>query len=213
MSMPMICWAARRASSAEPASLMPPALPRPPTGTCALTATGPSLANAAAASSGLRATTPGGIAMPSEARTSLAWYSRSFTLRRRVEGAGQVRVPVRVAVAEPALKVGAVEHEDGQADPEQKHDDQREPAADQHRGHRRNPPALPRLRAYRPPRVAVPVLEPVLRDPAALRVLPWHGLSIASSGVMPCHLGLACRALRMAIRSARMRADRGRRGS
>src|SRR2546428_605607 len=36
MSMPMICWAADRACSGELASLIPPALPRPPTGTCAL---------------------------------------------------------------------------------------------------------------------------------------------------------------------------------
>ena len=78
MSMPMIWPAAARASSAVLASLMPPALPRPPTGTCALTATGPSFSNAATASSGLRATMPGGIAMPSEDITSLAWYSRSF---------------------------------------------------------------------------------------------------------------------------------------
>src|SRR6202158_4529052 len=78
MSMPMICDAACRASSGELASLMPPALPRPPTGTCALTATGPSSRQAAAASSGVRATLPGGMGMPSEARTSLAWYSRSF---------------------------------------------------------------------------------------------------------------------------------------
>src|SRR5256885_17095669 len=78
MSMPMMCAAAFRASSAVFASLMPPALPRPPTGTCALTATGPSLENAATASSGVRATMPGGMGMPSEASTSLAWYSRSF---------------------------------------------------------------------------------------------------------------------------------------
>src|SRR6202171_4309625 len=41
-------------------------------------ATGPSSAQAAAASSGVRATLPGGMGMPSEARPSLAWYSRSF---------------------------------------------------------------------------------------------------------------------------------------
>jgi len=33
---------------------------------------------ASAASSGVFATLPGGMAMPKEARTSLAWYSRSF---------------------------------------------------------------------------------------------------------------------------------------
>src|SRR5579859_4558400 len=84
MSMPMICAAAERASSGVLASLIPPALPRPPTGTCALTATGPSCEHAAAASSGVRATRPGGIAMPSDERTSLAWYSRSFKSRLSV---------------------------------------------------------------------------------------------------------------------------------
>src|SRR5579859_2036456 len=78
MSIPMIWRAASAASSGVFASLMPPALPRPPTGTWAFTATGPISRQAAAASSGVRATFPGGMAMPKEARTSLAWYSRSF---------------------------------------------------------------------------------------------------------------------------------------
>jgi len=43
-----------------------------------LTATGPSSAQAAAASSAVRATLPGGIAMPSDSSTSFAWYSSSF---------------------------------------------------------------------------------------------------------------------------------------
>src|SRR5258706_3250110 len=84
MSIPMICWAAARASSGVLASLIPPALPRPPTGTWALIATGPSSAQAAAASSGVWATRPGGIGMPREARSSLAWYSRSFNSRLSV---------------------------------------------------------------------------------------------------------------------------------
>src|SRR5437763_2641132 len=78
MSIPMIWAAAADASSGVRASLMPPALPRPPTGICAFTATGPISRQAAAASSGVRATLPGGMAMPKEARTSLAWYSSSF---------------------------------------------------------------------------------------------------------------------------------------
>src|SRR2546427_2952864 len=87
MSMPMICSAAARASSGVCASLMPPALPRPPTGTWALTATGPSSPHARAASSAVRATLPGGIGIPSEARTSFAWYSRSFTGEKGSESA------------------------------------------------------------------------------------------------------------------------------
>src|SRR5439155_5554817 len=114
MSMPMICAAALRASSAVLASLMPPALPRPPTGTCAFTATGPSLEKAAAASEELRATIPGGIGMPREARISLAWYSRSFKSGRRgVKRAGGARLLgiVLQAVADRALDVGVVEHQ------------------------------------------------------------------------------------------------------
>src|SRR3979409_2593707 len=104
MSIPMICAAAARASSGVFASLIPPALPRPPTGTCALTATGPSSEHAAAASSGVRATLPGGIGMPSEASTSLAWYSRSFksgvSVWRYGNSQRNVAVPAR---AVPAL--------------------------------------------------------------------------------------------------------------
>src|SRR5205823_1079416 len=59
---------------------MPPALPRPPTGTWAFTATGPSSRQALSASSGVWATRPAGISIPRLARTSLAWYSSSFTM-------------------------------------------------------------------------------------------------------------------------------------
>src|SRR5229473_6407308 len=92
MSMPMICWAAARASAGALASLMPPALPRPPTGTWALTATGPRSAQAAAASSGVRATLPAGIAIPSVDSTSFAWYSRSF--KSRLSVLAQRKAPV-----------------------------------------------------------------------------------------------------------------------
>src|SRR3989442_15768799 len=127
MSMPMICAAALRASSAVFASLMPPALPRPPTGICALTATGPSLEKAATASSGVRATMPGGIGMPSEARTSLAWYSRSFKCLGRggVEwarrgGFSWVGLP---AGAEALLGRRVVEQDDATDYPHQDHDE------------------------------------------------------------------------------------------
>src|SRR5438445_2632314 len=92
MSIPMICSAALRASSGVAASLMPPALPRPPSGTWALTAAGPSSAQAAAASSGVCATLPAGIAIPSVDSTSFAWYSRSF--KSRLSVLAQRKAPV-----------------------------------------------------------------------------------------------------------------------
>ena len=51
---------------------MPPALPRPPTCTCALTTTGQPIRSAAAtASSALKATSPGDVGSPNEAKNSL----------------------------------------------------------------------------------------------------------------------------------------------
>src|SRR5712692_962410 len=183
MSIPMICSAALRASAGVRASLIPPALPRPPTGTCALTATGPSLAHAAAASSAVRATSPGGMAMPSEARTSLAWYSSSFTLRGRVEWAVEVAAVVaRPAVAEAALEVGVVQSKDGEADSEHEDDHERKPAADQDRRKRRDPSFGRRLHTGRPPGRAVPVLQAVIGYPTALGILFRHRLKCIGGG-------------------------------
>src|ERR1039457_4013798 len=70
--------ASRRASSGVSTTAMPPALPRPPIGTWALTATLPSSRAAAAASSGVRASLPGGTGMPAAPNRCLAWYSSSF---------------------------------------------------------------------------------------------------------------------------------------
>src|SRR3990170_7971279 len=78
MSMPRIARAASRASSGVRASLIPPAFPRPPTWTCAFTATGAIPRAAASASSGVAATLPGGIGMPARSRSAFAWYSCSF---------------------------------------------------------------------------------------------------------------------------------------
>ena len=59
MSRPMISRARSAASSGVAASFTPPALPRPPTSTCALTTTGPPMRSAAArASSGVVAVSP-----------------------------------------------------------------------------------------------------------------------------------------------------------
>src|SRR6266446_2134064 len=168
MSMPMICAAAARASSAVFASLMPPALPRPPTGTCALTARGPSFAKACAASSGVRATMPAGIGMPSEARTSLAWYSRSFKClwRRGVEWTwrGGLLWVVLPAVAEALLEGGVVDQDDAPDHEHQDHD-QTKPAPDED-GRQGDAPATRRcLRTQWLPSAAVPVLKAVVGNP------------------------------------------------
>src|SRR2546422_5125572 len=188
MSMPMICAAALRASSAVFASLMPPALPRPPTGTCALTATGPSLEKAATASSGVRATMPGGIGMPSEASASLAWYSRSFKCLGRggVEWARRggflwVGLP---AVAEALLERRVVDQDDATDYQHQDHDEC-EAAPDQDGGEG-DAPAPPRgLGTERPPRAAVPILKAVVGNPTALSVLSRHGLSVLAEPQAP----------------------------
>src|SRR5438270_5501614 len=226
MSMPMICWAACRASSSLRASLMPPALPRPPTGTCALTATGPSLRNASAASSGSRATAPGGMAMPSEARISLAWYSRSFTpppSSRERARSGRAVLVVVPAFAEALPELRAVDQDDA-ADTEHDDDDEREPTADQDRRQRNAAAPRRRLSRDRAPGVPVPVEVTVVGDPAPLRVLVRHVRSSVfgpragyrsgrQSGMFPCHFGLRVRSLRMATRSARMSSPRVRPGS
>jgi hypothetical protein len=80
---------------------------------------------------------------------------------------------VRPSVTERLLEFGAVESQDYKTNPENKGDHQRETASDEHSRHRRAP-AGGRLRAKRPPGSAIPVLQAVVGDPPALRVLPWH---------------------------------------
>src|SRR5450631_1201740 len=84
MSMPKIWEAASAASSADLATLTPPALPRPPTLTCALTTTTPPLlapifTAAARASSTLSATMPASTGTPWASNMSRAWYSKRST--------------------------------------------------------------------------------------------------------------------------------------
>ena len=74
--MPRIVAACERASSAVAASLIPPALPRLPVGTCALITHGPISAAAAAASSAVLAIRLGGTAMPYRVNSGLAAYSQ-----------------------------------------------------------------------------------------------------------------------------------------
>src|SRR6266496_4134626 len=81
MSMPRIAAAAARASSGVRASLTPPALPRPPVFTCALTTVTPPMRSAAAAaSSGVVATSPRPTGTPYLWNSCLAWYSNRSTL-------------------------------------------------------------------------------------------------------------------------------------
>src|SRR5256885_13000592 len=78
--MPRIPLAAAFASDGDFATLIPPAFPRPPAWTCALTAIGAPIAFAAlSASSGVVARRPSGIGMPARCRICFAWYSCSFT--------------------------------------------------------------------------------------------------------------------------------------
>src|SRR5215218_2171929 len=84
MSSPRMSWARARASSGLSASLTPPALPRPPTFTCALTTTVVAISRAiASASSGVSATPPGSTGTPCDANRSRAWYSKRSTIRHR----------------------------------------------------------------------------------------------------------------------------------
>src|SRR5689334_6948333 len=84
--MPRICAAACSARSASSASLMPPALPRPPACTCALTTTRPpSRCAIARAWAGVSATSPFGTATPNSRSSALAWYSWIFIRARSHE--------------------------------------------------------------------------------------------------------------------------------
>src|SRR3989441_1672291 len=81
--MPRIWPAACSAVAGSSASLMPPALPRPPACTCALTTTRPpSRCAIARACAGVSATSPLGTATPNSRSSALAWYSWIFTRSR-----------------------------------------------------------------------------------------------------------------------------------
>ena len=74
--MPRISRARASASSALAASLMPPAFPRPPVSTCALTTTGkPSSSAAARAPAGSVARRPSDTGIPCCRKSSFPWYS------------------------------------------------------------------------------------------------------------------------------------------
>src|SRR3954447_6159021 len=93
MSIPRISPARSAASCGLCASLTPPALPRPPVFTCALTTTvppdrGPSLSAPALASSAVVATSASSTGTPCAANRSRAWYSNRSTERPHHRGRG-----------------------------------------------------------------------------------------------------------------------------
>src|SRR6266508_2110840 len=80
MSMPRMSAARACASSGPAANLTPPALPRPPTFTCALTTTRPPSRSAIArASCAVVATPPPSTGSPCRANSSRPWYSYRST--------------------------------------------------------------------------------------------------------------------------------------
>src|SRR4051794_5094398 len=95
MSSPRMSWARALAVSGSSASLTPPALPRPPTLTWALTTTGAAISRAiASACSGVSATPPGSTGTPCAANRSRAWYSKRSTNRHRnARGTGPPHPP------------------------------------------------------------------------------------------------------------------------
>src|SRR5690625_3311855 len=105
MSMPRISLAYSYASSAFLATLTPPALPRPPILTWALTTvTPPSFSAAAFASSGVSATIPASTGTPCASKRSRAWYSyrstglQSFYLDNLLNDTPGTDIPGRLRV-------------------------------------------------------------------------------------------------------------------
>ena len=88
MSIPrIVCARAPRPPRASSASLMPPAFPRPPVSTCALTTTcPPSSCAAARASAGLVARRPSDTGIPNRRKSSFPWYSCRSKARASLPG-------------------------------------------------------------------------------------------------------------------------------
>src|SRR5919109_1584198 len=98
MSMPRIAPACASASPASLASLIPPALPRPPIWTWAFTTTGKPISSAACrASRGVRTRFPSGTGIPCFEKSCFPWYSRRSTTAARPD-AYHVR-PARQAIS------------------------------------------------------------------------------------------------------------------
>src|SRR5712691_7151567 len=77
MSSPRICSAFACVSAGSSASLTPPALPRPPVSTCALTTTGPPPSSRVArrASAASATSSPSDTGMPNWRKSCFPWYS------------------------------------------------------------------------------------------------------------------------------------------
>ncbi len=94
MSMPRMSVARATASSTPSASLTPPALPRPPTLTCALTTTrSPRPLGDRLASSGVVATPPASTGNPCRSNRSRPWYSYRSTIARPVPSPRRALAP------------------------------------------------------------------------------------------------------------------------
>src|SRR6185437_6183687 len=112
MRMPRICPAASLASSGPAASLIPPALPRLPAGTCALTTQGPIFAAAMAASAGLMQSLPRGTGMPAGVKTSdFEAYSSKFMQTSQL--ARSVSFPVFLPVRTEQVVLARLVFRDG----------------------------------------------------------------------------------------------------
>ena len=93
--MPRMACAAASASCGVAASLIPPALPRLPVATCALTTHGPMRCAAFAASPGVVARAPSGTAMPAARSNALPACSAKFICR--ISPSRRRTVPLRSA--------------------------------------------------------------------------------------------------------------------
>src|SRR5438046_3006395 len=107
MSRPRPSAASLSASAGSSATLIPPALPRPPVSTCALTTTWPPSSSAAArASSGLVARRPSETGIPKRRKSSLPWYSYRSKAAASVPTGVCEHADMRRAAALVALVVG-----------------------------------------------------------------------------------------------------------
>src|SRR5262245_21090106 len=105
--IPRIWAAAAPAAAASAATLMPPALPRPPAWTWALTTTRPpSRCAISRARAGVSATSPSGTGTPNSRRRSLAWYSWIFTRA----GSRGLFAPAAELAQEPDDRIVVVGH-------------------------------------------------------------------------------------------------------
>jgi hypothetical protein len=90
-----------------------------------------------------------------------------------MERASRVGIAVHIPVAETALEVSVVEHEDTERYDQHDHDYDREAAADEDR-RQRGAGTGRCLGAQRPPGCPIPVLKTVVGEPPTLSILLRH---------------------------------------